>query len=443
MSLFEKGCSGKMSCDCKQCTELTAPASSGAYGGRNVQPTADQKKAIKEKAKQILKNLKDKKDKGIQLVRLQEEVLGQTLFSLKNYELDSPKAAVAIAQAQVLNLKKEIPGFSNGAVAVMAKLVGAERPTIAEARDLLSKVAEAEAKKGGVMVDHNKALADGSLKAAQILESAMLTYDTRRDQCDAFSAYNPALMRFSPAEVESKRLECGANNDGTCVAQGGGGLYPFACTPSFEACMAGDAEACSVVAQQLKAGSVEDLKNADGSFPKTKIKPGSDADKLLKAWDKVWGHQSPLTNPNAQFAYDMLIVAMLMDLETFRDEKKNSVARYGQTFDAHNREPTDRIWNQVQVPIIKMINRANKNPSTYENNVKKMLGNKYALYVNMEPAELEAKMFQLRDSTDLMAMWLANPLFNYVVKDTVKLSQMETAVFLMGIDLMKSAMGIL
>lgn len=440
-------CTGKMNCKCRHCTSLPEPAASssrgsGRYGGQQAALSQEQKTAIAERAKAIIKSLTGTdEEKATQLVRMKEKVLGET--GPIRYKRDAAQAAKDIAKAEVLKRTKQLPQLSNGAVATMANLLGAQRPSIMDMRELLTEVAKAEAKKGPISVDLKKGMSDGATKTAAILESAMFTYNTRRDQCDAFSVYNPILQKASPAEVETKRLECGANTDGTCTAQSGKGLYPFACVPSFEACMAGDAEACAVVATQLKAGTVEELKEADASLPKTVLKADSDGAKLLEAWNKIWGKNSPYALETTQMAYDMLIVSLLMDLDTFKTEKKEAMQRYGVPFEAHNRKLVDIIWRDVQVPIIKMINNAEKDPSSYRSAIDRMIGQrKYAAYVNANASQLEALMFQLRDSTDLMKRWLGHPSFKYVVGDEVNLTDKETVVFLLGIYLIKKKMGI-
>jgi hypothetical protein len=440
---LDMGCKGTMKCNCPNCTKLPdvdrTALRNGPFSGNNPKPTKEQVDKVAAEAKKILKDYPPEKEK--ELLQLQIKELGEVRYDFKTKE-DRAKLAYLIAKKRILGINdsKNMPKtiWSNKSVATIATLLNAVQGTTADTRRVMDSVIDATAKKGEFFLDKTKlGKTTNAFSNAEVLRSAMNTHENRQNTCDAYSVYNPAQTVLAPADVNAKRLACGSNTDGACVPKDGGKLYPFACVPTFEACMAGDAEACSVISQQYQAGSIEELRKDNNSFPKVTIKPGSTAEKLLEAWNDVWGHKSLYSKPENKHAYDMLLVGLLMDKVGF-DKLK---AEPGESFDLRHQKLSDRVWLAVQVPIIKMINRARVDPMSYDKTIRTFLPHgKYETYADLKPVTLEAKMIQLRDSTDMMKLWLEH--VKYTSGDDVKLDQFKAAVFLMGVDLIRQALGI-
>lgn len=406
---------------------------SNPYSGNRVQLTSEQKKAAEELTKTYA---------SYSPTQLQQEY--QNVFKV-SVNVDSAQSrAAAIARLASYNSSggytNPLPGFSNEAVRIASALLGADDDgDVVETRELLSKVAAAAAAKGPMYVPGPNMTPNMMQQSAldhEILASGMATQASRAQACDAFSVYNPAEARFDPASVDKKRLQCANDTYGQCAPVSGGQLYPFSCEPTFEQCLAGNAEACSILTSQLEAGVDLDAvrKLHDATTPKITAKSG-DALHVLKAIDSIWGHQSSLTQPGHETEYDILVISLIMDSAELKKMQKEHQGPG--SFDQKNRLLVDKVWDNVQVPIIKFLNSAKRNPATFNSNMRDLL-NAEAIYQSLMQQtneQLQKGLFDLADSTDLMSRWLY--INNYVADNKVHLNKHEQIALLLGIYLMK------
>lgn len=424
-------CSGKSSCKCKHCTgdADTIPYSANAVATR----------AQKQTANELVPALTAMS--AVQLQYKQQQMYGAIIIPVSDDDGRSKAVAAArIALDQATGYKR-IPGsMSNKSVDMAKALLGVDNGAdVATTRILLSKVAEAAAAKGPLYVpnsDMTPQEVGGAQRDMAILQSELQTQASRGQTCDQYSVYNPSAQRYAPADVEAKRLACANETNGMCAPVSGGSLYPFACAPTFEQCIAGNAAACSIISKQVGSGvDIEAIKKLHGAtVPNITAKPG-DALEVLNALDRMWGYKSSLTKEGHETEYDILVVAQLMDTAELKD--KQSGHDGPGTFDMKNRLLVDKVWAAVEVPLIKTINRARGNPATFNDSIAGLLDadDAYRWALKLTPAQLQKQVLDLADSTDLMAKWLF--LNGYVIEGVVKISKWDQIALVIGIYLMK------
>lgn len=271
--------------------------------------------------------------------------------------------------------------------------------------------------------------------ALQIIQSDLATGPKQRADCDAYSVYNPYEAQYNPQGVKTKMLQCNNDTYGQCRAKPGEN-HPFTCAPTFEECMSGaqgNHGACQLVASQMETGEYEQLKKLNAALKINVTFKGNEKE-MINAMRDVWVKKYDNGSQNGLAEYTMLIMATMLDKEAFEMLRKEHNG--GRSVDAIATAMASKVWERVQVPIIRMVREGNTNPAKLHQMVKQLgILDMYEELGKAQDATLHSLMLELSKSTELMRDWLA--LSGYVEDSQVKLDAWHARAFMLGLHMIK------